>query len=133
MAKEGFKIPHRFPTWVTWLVFALGLTGSISLRLILVAKAYKPELITVLWYIGVCGNMAFFLFRSYITERRKRTIEELDLLQKLETKTLSKEDYQALHYLVSSIKVSKEKWNYLIISLCSIAAIIWDLWTRLSR
>lgn len=45
--REGFYIPHRFPEWVTWLFFGIGLTGAISLRLILVAKAYNPELITL--------------------------------------------------------------------------------------
>ncbi len=132
--KENFHVPHRFPSWVTWFAFAIGLTGAISLRLILVAKAYKPELITFFWYLGVCGNMVFFMFRSYISSRRRRTIEELRLLEKLEKRRpLSEEDLQALKYLVASIKVSKERWNYAIIFVCSLAAIFWDLWFRFLR
>jgi len=131
--KSNLHVPHRLPSWVTWLAFGVGLTGSISLRLILVAKAYKPELISFFWYVGVCGNMLFFLFRSYITSRRRRAIERLRLLEKLEAKApLSEEDLKALHYLVSSIKVSKERWNYVVIFVCSLMAIFWDLWLRFS-
>ena len=122
------KIPASYPNWVTWLAFGIGLTGAISLRLILIAKAYQPELIRVFWYIGVCGNMLFFLFRSYITHRRRRLIAGLGLLKKLQQKDkLCSEDYQALRYLVSSLYLSKERWNYLVISVCSLAAIAWDL------
>ena len=132
--REGFYIPHRFPEWVTWLFFGIGLTGAISLRLILVAKAYNPELITFLWYVGVCGNSIFFMFRFYIAGRRRITIEKLNLLEKLERREeLSPTDIQALHYIVSSVKISKERWNYLIILVCSLAAIVWDLWQRFGK
>ncbi len=131
---ERFHVPHRFPAWVTWLAFAIGLTGSISLRLILIAKAYRPELITFFWYVGVCGNMLFFMFRFYISQRRRRTVEELRLLEKLANrKNLTEEDLSALHYLVSSIKASKERWNYTVIFVCSLAAIFWDLWLRFGK
>ncbi|MBX6422104.1 hypothetical protein [Thermosulfurimonas sp. F29] len=135
MAKqESFRVPHRFPAWVSWGAFFLGLTGSISLRLILVAKAYRPQLIDVFWYVGVCGNLVFFLFRAYITSRRRKTIEELHLLEKLGSRRpLSSTDLEALRYIVASVQVSKERWNYLIISLCSLVAILWDLWFRFLR
>ncbi|OAG27394.1 hypothetical protein [Thermodesulfatator autotrophicus] len=131
---ENYHVPHRLPRWVPWVAFLVGLTGAISLRLILIAKAYRPELITVFWYIGVLGNMLFFMFRAYVTGRRKRTIEELDLLNKLKhRRNLSDEDFEALQYLVTSIKVSKERWNYFIIFFFSMLAIIWDLWLRFSH
>ncbi|MFO8241113.1 MAG: hypothetical protein R6T90_08955 [Dissulfuribacterales bacterium] len=124
------KVPTSYPEWVTWLAFGIGLTGAISLRLILIAKAYQPELVRVFWYIGVCGNMVFFLFRSYITHRRRRLITELGLINKLQQKCqLCSEDFHALHYLVSSIHSSKERWNYLVIFVCSLAAIAWDLFS----
>jgi len=82
-------------------------------------------------YLGVCGNMVFFSFRFYVAGRRRRVIEELSLLEKLEAKKpLTPEELRALHYLVSSLKVSKERWNYVIIFTCSLAAIAWDLYLR---
>ncbi len=131
---HDLHIPHRLPTWVTWLAFGVGLTGAISLRLILLAKAYKPALISVFWYIGVCGNMLFFSFRTYITNRRRRLITERRLLEKLERgQGLTEADWQALRYIVSSVYVSKERWNYLVIFVCSLAAIAWDIWFRLTH
>lgn len=125
-------VPSRYPEWVTWLAFGVGLTGAISLRLILVAKAYHPELIRLFWYVGICGNMLFFLFRSFITQRRRRLITDLGLLEKLqEQDRLSPEDYKALRYLVSSLHASKERWNYTVIFVCSVAAITWDLWANM--
>ena len=122
-------IPKRLPNWVTWLAFSVGLTGAVSLRLILIAKAYKPELIRLFWYIGVLGNMCFFMFRSFITYRRRHLILELDLLNKLRSHApLSENDYQAVHYLVSSLYISKERWNYFVIFFFSLLAICWDLW-----
>ena len=123
-------VPKRLPDWVTWLAFGVGLTGAISLRLILVAKAYWPHLIRLFWYVGVLGNMCFFLFRSFITYRRRHIILELDLLEKLrQMKPLQPIDYKALHYLVASLYISKERWNYFVIFLFSMLAISWDIWT----
>ena len=121
-------IPSRYPSWVTWLAFSVGLTGAISLRLILIAKAYRPELVRLLWYLGVCGNMLFFMFRAFITHRRRRLITTLRLQEKLRQEdSLCPEDYEALRYLVSSLYASKERWNYAIIFVCSILAIAWDI------
>ncbi len=126
--ESGSTIPTRYPAWVTWLAFAVGLTGAISLRLILIAKSYRPELVRLFWYMGVCGNMLFFMFRAFITHRRRRLITNLRLQEKLhEENSLCPEDYEALRYLVGSLYTSKERWNYLIIFIFSIMAIAWDL------
>jgi len=80
--------------------------------------------------MGICGNMIFFFFRSYITYRRRRLITELDLIAKLEKGVqLSRNECDALHYLVKSLYASKERWNYAVISIFSFAAIAWDLLT----
>ncbi len=121
--------PQKLPSWTIWLFFLIGLTGSVSLRLILVAKEYNPDLIRLFWYIGIVGNMIFFIFRSYISYKRRSLIAGLALHEKLKRgDPLDAMDYQALHYLISSLYVSKERWNYAIISFFSILAIVWDLW-----
>ena len=121
-------VPSKYPAWVTWIAFGVGLTGAISLRLILIAKEYRPELVRLLWYVGVCGNMLFFMFRAYITHRRRHLITTLRLRDKLRDEhSLCPADYQALRYLVDSLYASKERWNYVIIFVCSVLAIGWDL------
>ena len=125
---QSLPVPSRYPAWVAWAAFGVGLTGAISLRLILVAKAYRPELVRLLWYLGICGNMLFFMFRAFITSRRRRIIKTLELQTKLlHEDSLCSEDYQALRYLVASLYTAKEQWNYAVIFLFSFVAIIWDL------
>lgn len=121
-------IPAPFPAWVTWLAFTVGLAGAVFLRLILVAKAYWPGMIRPFWYLAICGNMLFFLFRAYITRRRKRLISGLHLLDKLrDEQSLCPQDYSALRYLVISLNASKEMWNYAVIFILSVLAILWDI------
>ncbi len=128
---EISPVPSKYPIWVTWVAFGIGMTGAISLRLILVAKQYQPELVRLLWYIGVCGNMLFFMFRAYITHRRRHLINALNLQMKLRKgNRLSTEDYEALRYLISSLYTSKEQWNYAVIFLFSIMAVAWDVITQ---
>jgi len=127
------NIPHTLPHWIAWLAFGVGLSGAISLRLILLAKAYRPELIRLFWYMGVCGNMVFFMFRSYITRRRRRLIIDLSLVEKMKDQdNLCPEDYEAIKYLISSLSASKEQWNYAVIFVFSLAAIAWDLWFNMT-
>ncbi|UKL13730.1 hypothetical protein [Dissulfurimicrobium hydrothermale] len=122
------KIPAAFPAWVAWLAFSIGLTGAVFVRLILVAKAYWPDMIRPFWYIAILGNMIFFLFRAFITYRRKGLIARLNLLEKLQNKnSLCPQDYMALRYLITSLYTSKEMWNYAVIFILSILAIVWDL------
>jgi len=121
------------PRLVVWLAFGVGLSGAISLRLILLAKAYRPEFIRLFWYMGVCGNMVFFMFRSYITRRRRRLIMDLSLVEKMkDLDNLCPKDYEAIKYLISSLSASKEQWNYAVIFVFSMAAIAWDLWFNMT-
>lgn len=107
---KPLPVPSRYPAWVAWAAFGVGLTGAISLRLILVAEEYRPELVRLLWYLGICGNMLFFMFRAFITNRRRRLIKTLELQTKLLNEdSFCSEDYQALRYLVSSLCASKEQ------------------------
>ena len=123
------RIPRRLPDWVTWIAFGTGLTGAVSIRLILIAKTYSPEMIRLFWYLGVSGNMCFFLFRTFITYRRRRLVNNLDLISRLEKRdSLRPDDYEALKYLISSLHASKERWNYFVIFLFSLIAIGWDIW-----
>jgi len=113
---------------VALLAFLVGFSGAVSLRLILIAKAYAPELIRLFWYIGVVGNMLFFLFRGYISQKRKKMIVQTRLMEKInQPDQLTQDDYNAIRYLLTSLNQSKEIWNYVVIFIFSLLAIIWDL------
>jgi len=71
--------------------------------------------------------MLFFVCRYHISSRRKRTIAETGLIEKLRAgDSLTPEDREAALYLLNSIRKSPEDWNYLGIFILSIAAIALD-------
>ena len=80
------------------------------------------------WYFGVTGYTVFFLYRYRISQRRKRTIEQSGIVEKLRAgEALTAEDREATLYLVNSIRKSPEDWNYLAIFALSVVAVILDL------
>ncbi len=130
--KRKNTVPHPLPKWVPWAVFFMGVTSVISLRLIIIANHLAPSLIRPLWYIGVCGNALFFVYRFYISRRRQKVIFEKRILEKLAGREeLTEEDREALRYLVYSTVVTKEQWNYLVIFSSTIFALLFDwLWPK---
>lgn len=73
------------------------------------------------------GNFLFFCYRYLISKNRKGTIQQFELIDKIENEEhLNPEDRHALVYILQSIKRSPESINYLIISLFSLVAIAID-------
>jgi len=80
------------------------------------------------WYFAVVGNLVFFYYRYRIAGKRKRAVEEHDLISKVAADTcFSPAEREALGYLLMSIKRSPENINDLIILAVSIVAIVIDL------
>ncbi|MDD3041707.1 MAG: hypothetical protein PHW56_01990 [Methanosarcinaceae archaeon] len=126
--QENFKIPRGYDTSVIKLYFWLGLVSAALLRIIIIADHYNPLYAKVIWYLGVAGYLWFFAHRYHIAERRFGVIKDLDLLKKIQTReTMSEKDYEGLEYLLWSHSVSKERTNYLIISVLSVVSIIASL------
>ena len=89
---------------------------------------YSPAWVRPVWYFGVIGYLLFFVYRYYISLRRKRTIAQSDIMEKIRAgAALSAEDRDAALYLLNSIRRSPEDWNYLAIFILSIVAIGLDL------
>ncbi len=79
----------------------------------------------------VCGSpwlQVFFLYRYYISEKRKKAIEKFQLIEKVKANACLNEDREVVIYLLSSIRKSPEDVNYFIIFLLSILAIIVDIY-----
>jgi hypothetical protein len=77
---------------------------------------------------GVLGNFVFFYYRYQITEKRKKAIQDYQLIEKISKQQyLSDDDRAVLTYLLSSIEKSPEHINYLIIFVFSLLAIAIDL------
>jgi len=120
--------PHTVPGYVIYGFFVLGLLSAIAFRIIIVFQRIEPSWVRPVWYAGVLGYLVFFLYRYYISRKRKRAIRKFDLISKLRANAcLSDEDREVVIYLLSSIQKSMEDLNYYIIFILSVLAIIADL------
>lgn len=80
-----------------------------------------------MWYIAVVGYMLFFMYRYYISQRRKQTIARSQIIEKISAGSLlADDDRAAVLYLLNSIRKSQEDWNYLAIFILSIVTIALD-------
>ncbi len=120
--------PKIIPKPVIVGFFLLGLLSSVAFRAIVLLQKYEPEWVRPVWYFGVVGYMLFFIYRYYISQRRKRTIARTDVIEKIRAgRELSADDREAALYLLKSVRASQEDWNYLAIFVLSIGAIALDL------
>jgi len=120
--------PHIVPKYIIYVFFTLGLISAIAFRAIIVFQRLEPSWIRPVWYIGTIGYFFFFLYRYIITKKRKRAIQEFQLIEKVKTNAcLTDKDREIVLYLLTSVKSSFEDINYAIIFLLSIIAIAADL------
>jgi hypothetical protein len=122
------KKPHTLPSPVIWCFFSLGIISAIAFRAIIIFQRLEPAWVRPVWYVGIIGYIVFFLYRYYISGKRKKTIERFGLIDKVKAQAcLNDEDREAVIYLLSSIKKSPENVNYFIIFVLSIIAVTADI------
>ncbi len=120
--------PKVVPKPVIVGFFILGLLSSVAFRALILLQKYNPEWVRPVWYFGVVGFTVFFMYRYFISQRRKRTIAHSGIIKKIsEGATLSADERDAALYLLKSVRASQEDWNYLAIFVLSIIAIALDL------
>ncbi len=120
--------PHIVPKYVIYTFFSIGLISAIAFRGIIIVQKLEPDWVRTVWYTGTMGYILFFLYRYKITKKRKKAVEEFQLIEKLKTNAcLTEEDREVVLYLLSSIRASLEDLNYAIIFLLSIIAIAADI------
>ena len=120
--------PKIVPKPVIVSFFLLGLLSSVAFRAIILLQKFSPAWVRPVWYFGVIGYMFFFMYRYYISLRRKRAIAQSDIIEKIRAGTmLDADDREAALYLLNSVRKSQEDWNYLAIFVLSIVAIAQDV------
>jgi len=121
-------VPKIIPKPVIIGFFIIGLLSSVAFRAIIILQRYTPGWVRSVWYLGVVGYMLFFMYRYFISQRRKRVISHSDIIEKIRIgSTLNTEEREAALYLLNSVRASQEDWNYLAIFVLSIIAIAFDL------
>ncbi|MEW6602362.1 MAG: hypothetical protein AB1499_15425 [Nitrospirota bacterium] len=122
------KHPHVLPSPVIHGFFIIGVLSAVAFRLIIVLQHMEPLWVRPTWYAGVIGYILFFLYRYYISRKRKKAIRDFDLIEKLKANAcLSEDDRDVTIYLLSSIMKSREDMNYFIVFILSIVAITADI------
>ena len=125
MAKEK---PTIAPIYKIYGFFLLGIATAIAFRALIVIDHVQPTWVRPVWYFGVLGNFVFFFYRFRVSEKRKRAVDEYQLIEKIQSgAVLTPMDREILVYILRSIKLSPENINYLIIFLFSLLAIALDL------
>ena len=120
--------PKAFPRPVAVIFFLIGVTSAFAFRAIIIVQHSNPSSVRVLWYLAVITNLLFFLFRYYVSLKRKRAVHSDVLIAKLkQDQPLDTQERHALAYLLTSIDRSYENLNYLVIFILSIAAMIIDV------
>ncbi|MBU0730660.1 MAG: hypothetical protein KKE17_03595 [Proteobacteria bacterium] len=120
--------PHTLAKWVINLFFCIGVLSAIAFRALIVVNHFDPALFRPLWYVGVIGYIFFFFYRYVISEKRKKAIEQFGLIEKLqENSCLDDQDRDVVIYLLSSIRKSRENYNYLFIFIFSALAVLADI------
>ncbi len=124
----NFEVPRGYDMSVIKLYFWVGLVSAVLLRTIIIADHYSDFYAKVIWYLGVTGYLWFFMHRYHIAKRRFGVIKDLELLNKVRNQQkLSEKDIEGLDYLLWSLSVSKERSNYLVISVFSVISIVLSL------
>ena len=114
--------------WIVNLLFVIGLLSAAAFRMLILFNYLSPALFRPVWYSAVVGYILFFLYRYSIAEKRRHAISESGLVAKLQTgQDLTDEDQATLLYVLQSLMVSRENWNYFAIFVLSIIAIIADI------
>lgn len=123
--------PHTVARPVILAAMILGILSAIAFRSLLVLDTVYPGLVVPVWYFAVVGYFFFFLYRYWISRKRKRAISDYQLIEKVNAgQCLQGEDREVLVYLLSSISLSREDINYYIIFVLSIGAMALDMYMR---
>lgn len=120
-------VPETVSPHTIHFFFLVGLISSISFRLLIIFQHIAPALIRPTWYAGVIGYVIFFLYRYFISRKRKNAVKAYGLIGKIMASDLSEEDKRVSAYLLSSIQKSPENMNYFFIFSLSVVAIIFDI------
>jgi len=115
------------PSWIINLFFVIGLVSALLFRLLIFFNYYYSWLARYVWYAGVTGYLLFFGFRYYISRKRRRTILQNDLIEKVAASDMDDDYREEVIYLLQSIIKSKEMFNYVFIFAVSFLAIVLDI------
>lgn len=115
---------HASPHWVRALFFWFGIIATVSYRAIVVLNHYSRTVALAAWYIGTIGFILYFWHRYQVSEKRVKLIEEHDLIKAVAKTDLKQDQIEANEYILTTLISTKEKWNYIVIFVTSLLALV---------
>lgn len=114
--------PHK--TGIRVFYFLIGVIATVAYRIIIILSDGNVFWLKLFWYVGTIGFIIYFAHRYSISEKRSKIINDLNLDEKIKkVDNLNEEEKYAMEYIFDSLKVSSEKWIYIIIFVSSALAL----------
>lgn len=127
-------VPQLHSKIVRITFFWVGILATVAYRIIIFFSDAKPIFLKGAWYIGTIGFVIYFIHRYQISARRARAIEEFQLAEKVPSlQELTPEERAAMTYVFSTLRSTREKWNYIIIFGTSAIALLAGLYVDFLR
>ncbi|MBU4374964.1 hypothetical protein KKH38_00445 [Patescibacteria group bacterium] len=114
---------HTSNKYYRWLIFFIGIITTLAYRIIIILNYYSSLLVAISWYIGTIGFIWYFAHRYRVQNHYANLIADKKLPEKICENKLTKDDCDALLYILRSISSSKAKWNSIAIFILSAAAL----------
>lgn len=116
--------PKIHSNFVRNLFFIAGIISTFAYRAIVIVNNYSKFWAQMFWYTGTVGFIIYFLHRYQISQNRGKLIKHYDLDNKInKLEGLSSEEKEAMSYIFTTLKSSKEKWNSIFIFVSSAIAL----------
>ena len=89
------------PKYIIFGFFVIGLLSAIAFRAIIVFQHLEPSWVRPVWYAGIVGYIFFFLYRYRITKKRKKAIDDFELIDKVKANACLTEEDRRLYFIFS--------------------------------
>lgn len=119
------SVPKLHSKSLRTLFFWVGIVATFAYRVIIFFSDANPALLKVSWYVGTIGFIIYFIHRYQISQRRAQAIQDFRLAEKVPALTeLSVDEKTAMAYVFSTLRSTREKWNYVFIFASSGVALL---------
>ena len=109
----------------SWVFFIIGLIAIIAVRAVTILVHVNPVYGQVSWYVVVVGFAVFFAYKFRVDRARARIIRDSGLKDRiLGGGSIEKNEREMIGALLCALTSKKDRINYFIIFVSSVAALV---------
>lgn len=118
-------VPTLHSKHIRTLFFWVGIIATFAYRVIIFFSDKQPVMLKTAWYVGTVGFIIYFIHRYQISQRRAQAIQQFQLAEKVpQLSELTALEKAAMSYVFSTLRSTREKWNYVFIFSSSVLALL---------